>query len=112
MATDMYISFAVSGNPDVVIDVDEDVAGVVPAAIEPGEIVRKAAHSLDEAMSTIRPVIATAIAQCRTLAEVPDEVSISFGLKFSADFGAIVAKAGGEASVVINATWRRTNSGR
>ena len=43
----------------------------------------------------------------KKLSDPPDEVEVSFGLKLDAEAGAVVAKAGTEASINVKLTWER-----
>jgi hypothetical protein len=108
---DMYVSFATADDIDIVVEVDEDNSGVVPASVSPGDIARKAKHSLDDAMGTVQPVISSVFEHCRALSTDLDEISVSFGLKFSADLGAILTKVGAEANLTVNAIWKRSGGG-
>ena len=41
----------------------------------------------------------------------PQELQLSFGLKFSAKAGMVIASADAEATMVLKATWKPTNEG-
>jgi NTP-dependent ternary system trypsin peptidase co-occuring protein len=41
------------------------------------------------------------------MAEPPDEIAIEFGVKLSADVGAIIARTGGEANFKISLRWQK-----
>ena len=41
------------------------------------------------------------------MTEIPDEIELEFSVKFSADAGVIIAKAGAEASATITLTWKK-----
>jgi hypothetical protein len=45
--------------------------------------------------------------QLRSLAEPPDEVAVEFGVKMSAETGAVIAKASTEANFKISLSWKK-----
>jgi len=89
----------------VEVDVDENEQdGIVPAA-RPGEVVARAAQSFEAALGNIKPAASAIIAKLRSLSDAPDEVQVEFGLKLSAEAGAIVAAAGAEANYTVTLKW-------
>ena len=63
-------------------------------------------------MEKVRYAAEGILHQLRSLAEPPDEVEVEFGVKMSAEPGAIIAKASTEANFKINLTWKKDASNR
>jgi len=90
----------------VVVEMDEPVSGVTQAA-RPGEVAAKASQTFEDAMDRIRPIATTLVSKVRDLADPPDEAEFEFGLKLTAEAGAILTSAGGEAHCKVTLTWKR-----
>ena len=102
------IEFPLEDGGSIVVEVDEpEPPGGVVRAARPGEVAEKARQSFEAAMERIRPVAGTLIAKLRGLHDPPDEVEVEFGLKMSAEAGAVVAAAGAEANYKVTLTWKR-----
>lgn len=68
-----------------------------------GDLAIKAKQSFSEALDTVRPVAETVMRKLRGMNA--DEIEVKFGLKLSADAGAIFTSVGGEASFEITLKW-------
>ncbi len=101
---------------EILIDTDapilvefEPAAGLRKAARTPEEAVQEAARALNRAMGLIhhmaRRVARTVSAV--PVAERPHQAEVTFGLKLDAEAGAVIAKAGMEASINVKLTWER-----
>lgn len=88
----------------VEVDVPEE-AGMVPAAR--GEVVQRAQQTFEAALEKVRPAAQAIIRKLRALHDPPDEIEVEFGLKMSAEAGAIVAAGGVEANYKVTLTWKR-----
>jgi hypothetical protein len=81
--------------------------GVQQVALTPADMAEKSEKALDSAMNTIHQMAGRVSAALDTLAEHrPNEVEVEFGLKLDAEAGALIAKAGIEASVNVKLTWK------
>ena len=101
-----YIQFPTADGGTILVEVEEPEGAVVPAA-RAGGVPEKARQTFEAAMERIRPVAGTLIAKLRGLHDPPDEVEVEFGLKMSAEAGAVVAAAGAEANYKVTLTWKR-----
>ena len=102
------IEFDLEDGGSIVVEVDEPEApGGVMRAARPGEVMEKAHQSFEAALDRIRPAASTIIKKLRGLHDPPDEVEVEFGLKMSAEAGAVVAAAGAEANYKVTLTWKR-----
>jgi hypothetical protein len=102
------IEFRLEGGGAVVVEMDEEQAGLVPAGRRPGEIAREAAQTFEEAIASIRPAAQVIAQELRSLK--PDELGIEIGIKLTAEAGAIIAKAGGEANFKVTLKWTLEHS--
>jgi hypothetical protein len=73
--------------------------------------VLKAQQSFEEALDKIKPVASTLISKLRGLNTPADEVEVKFGLKLTADAGAIFTSVGGEVSYEITLKWNQPKAG-
>jgi hypothetical protein len=89
----------------IVFEVDEaSQLGTVPAG-RAGEIVAEANKTLESALDEI---VKGAKVVFNKLYEIrPSELTIEFGIKVTAEAGAIFSKVGGEANFDIKATWKK-----
>jgi len=101
--TAKIVSLKIVGGQDLLVEVDEPATtGVKPVGIGPrGEIdFAGALNNIKSAAAQLRETLAS-------LATPPDNCEISFGIKFSASAGVILAKAGTEANFQIKMSWAK-----
>lgn len=90
----------------VLVEVEDHEDGIVRSA-RPGEVVATAAESLQASLDRIRPVAGALVAKLRDLADRPEEITVEFGIKWSAQAGVIVAQAASEANFKVALRWAR-----
>ncbi|MEO3814135.1 CU044_2847 family protein [Sphaerisporangium sp. B11E5] len=79
--------------------------GVGPErAARPGKIVSAGIASLEEALQPVRDAARATLATFRGTG--PDEVEIEFGVKITAEAGAVIARTGVEGHLVVKLIWR------
>lgn len=83
--------------------------GVHKVVFTPANLAEKSSKAVEGALSTIHSMGEKVVATIERLTKVPSEVEVSFGIKFDAESGAIIAKAGVEASISVKLTWKRPN---
>jgi len=66
-------------------------------------------ETFEAALDKIKPVASTIISKFRDLNQPADEVEVKFGLKLTADAGAVFASVGGEVSYEITLKWSSHN---
>ena len=71
------------------------------------ELAEKSAQALDKAMDTVRGMAVRSVKAVKDLTDPPDNIEVEFGIKLDAEAGAMVAKAGTEASFNVTLTWQR-----
>jgi hypothetical protein len=100
------ISFALPGDDVVLVEVEADGPEISPVS-RGGDVIRSAATSLDDALRQVRKAASTALANFREMDVRPDEVQVEFGVKLTAQAGAVIAKTGVEGHLKIKLTWTR-----
>ena len=104
------VEFELEEGGTIFVEVDmPEEPGMVPAAR--GEVVQRAQQTFEAALEKIRPAAQAIIRKLRGLHDPPDEIEVEFGLKMSAEAGAMVAAAGVEANYKVTLTWRREEPG-
>ncbi|MEV4799045.1 CU044_2847 family protein [Nonomuraea sp. NPDC049421] len=79
--------------------------GLRQVALSAPEAVERSAEAIEQAMGTIRGMAERVRETVAGLAVCPDGVQVEFGIKFDAEAGAVIAKAGVEAAVTVTLTW-------
>jgi len=103
------VEFPLQDGNSIIVEVDEPGdAGLVRAA-RPGEIVAKAQQSFEDALDQVKPAASAIIAKLRNLHDGPDEISVEFGIKLSAEAGAFIAAAGIEANYKVALKWSKSS---
>ncbi len=77
----------------------EDLAGIGD------EVIQKASQSLEKSLSGIKAIGDAVINKVKSFNEPADEVEVKFGIKMSADLGAVIAKGSGEVNYEITLKW-------
>jgi len=81
----------------------DDRIGLAP------QVTTRAQRSFNAAIAKIRPVANAVIGQVRSFNEPADEVEVRFGLKMSAEFGAVIASGNAEVHYEITLKWKPNN---
>lgn len=89
----------------MVVEVDEEQAGPVPAGRGPGEIVARATEGFEDAISGALAGARALFDQLRSV-NAPDEVVVEFGLKVTGEAGIVFSKVGGEGNFNVTLTWK------
>jgi Trypsin-co-occurring domain 1 len=69
-------------------------------------LVGRAERTFEAALQPIRTVAEGVIGELSSMARRPDEVTVEFGLEFTADTSAVLASATASANVSVHLTWR------
>ncbi|HEY8201058.1 MAG TPA: CU044_2847 family protein [Actinomycetota bacterium] len=105
------VEFPQEDGTSLVVEIDETVpeGGVVRAA-RPGEIAEKATQTFEAALSKIKPMAEAIFTTLKDLAQCPEQIQVEFGVKITANAGAVLASAGVEGNYKVTLTW--TPAGR
>ncbi len=94
------------------VEVEEpDNVTIERVALPFGREAIKAQQTFEEALEKVKPVASTIISRLRDLNTPADEVEVKFGLKLTADVGAIFTSVGGEVSYEITLKWNQNKAG-
>lgn len=81
--------------------------GFSEVSSSPVDVARKSAEALNEAMDTIQQMAQRVNATIKQLNEPPAVVEVDFGIKFTSEMGAVIAKAGIDCNINIKLTWKQ-----
>ncbi len=103
------VEYSLEDGTKFLIEVDEpeSTPAVERVALPSGQLVLKAQQSFEEALEKVKPVASTIISKLRNLNTPADEVEVKFGLKLTAEAGAIFSSVGGEVSYEITLKWKQ-----
>ncbi|MFS0518316.1 CU044_2847 family protein [Nostoc sp. UIC 10607] len=100
------VAFSLENGDTVLIEVDEPVPGDERIGLRE-EIVQKATQTFESALDKVKPVANAIMAKVRSLPQPADEVEVKFGIKISAELGAVVASGSSEVNYEITLKWKR-----
>jgi len=98
------IKYEMSDGQPVVFEVSEEQTGITFAS-NPGEIVGKAADTLESALDNVKPAVLAVVDKFRQFAGHPDAITIEFGIDLTLKAGAIVAAAAAEGHFKVSVSW-------
>lgn len=90
--------------PEVLVDFPP-TAGLKDVSSKPEALAQRSAAALDSAMDAIRSMAARINSTTGTLTQRPSAVEVEFGIKLDAAAGALIARTGAEAHIVVKLTW-------
>ena len=88
----------------VVVEIEEPPSGVVKVG-RAGEIAGRAAQSLEAALNSVTPAARSALSKLREAG--PDGVILEFGLRLTAEAGAVITRTTGECNFKVTLRWER-----
>ena len=71
------------------------------------DLLQKTEQTFESALDRVKPIANTIINKLRSLNQPADEVEVKFGIKMSAEAGAIIASAGVEGNYEITLKWKQ-----
>jgi hypothetical protein len=89
---------------EIVVEMDDAPTGVVKAG-RPGQIVGKAAQTLEAALESVTPAAQSILAKLRQAG--PHEITVEFGLTLTAEAGAVIAKTASGCHLNVTLRWER-----
>ena len=101
------VEFPLETGGSVLVDVTGHHTGPVTRGLKGTDVVERARQTFEEAVGRVQPAVEGVITQLRSLAEVPDEVHVEFGLDLHAEAGAFIAAVSTTANFTVALTWRR-----
>jgi hypothetical protein len=104
-----YVEFELSDGSKVLMETDDVESGIVKTGI--GDVAKRAGVTFDQAVESAHKAARVVLDKIRSMADSPDEIEITFGLKASGELGnIIVAKAGIEASYSVRVKWKKAET--
>jgi hypothetical protein len=98
------VEVPVENGESVLFAIRETEYGAVPTA-KPGQVAARAAESLQNALSRVRPAAEAVLATFQDLPERPAKVSVRFGITFTATAQVVIAEAAAEAHFEVTLEW-------
>ena len=94
-------------NQPILIELDDSVhvGGMVEVSAASGAV-GKAKKNFEDSLDTIEEVANAVQKKVNSSSSKPAEIKVEFGLKFSAEAGAIIAKTAVEAHIKLTLTWK------
>lgn len=99
------VRFEVAPGRDVLVETDDVDAGLIPVKRNYDDGFVEAGSAFTEHISSIRDAVRDALKELRKIN--PDEVTVSFGIKFTAEAGAVIAKTSVEGTLGVEMAWHR-----
>ena len=101
------IEFPLDDDDSILVEVEELPPSELVANYPGQQVVVQAKTSFADAMDKIKPVAANIIGKVRELKDSPDEVEVKFGVKMTAEMGAVIASANVEGNYEITLKWKK-----
>ncbi|MEO5953178.1 MAG: CU044_2847 family protein [Chloroflexia bacterium] len=109
------VEFATEDGGSILVEIEDDLRVGSGATLRGGaasNMIEKARVSYEEALDKIKGAAGMIITKMRSLPDSPDEIGVDFGIKLSADIGAILASTSAEAQFTLHLVWRRAEGTR
>ncbi len=104
------IEFPLENGGTILIEVEEPISDSgIDRAGRLGEIAERAAQTLEATLEPVKPAAEAILKFLTSLSQQPQEMEVEFGLKVTAESGAIIAKGTLEANFVVRLKWAREN---
>ena len=100
------VEFPLENGDSILVEVDEPALTDDRIGIR-DELVQKAHQTFESALNKVEPVANAVITKVRSLNQPADEVEVKFGVKMSAELGAVIASGNGEVNYEITLKWNR-----
>ena len=104
------VEFPTEDGGFILVEVDDDLRFGSGPTLRGGPasmVIEKAQITYEAALDKIKGAAEVIITKMRALSDSPDEISVEFGIKLSADIGAILASTSAEAQFTLQLTWKR-----
>ena len=95
----------------VLVEAAEVQTGPVTRGGRAEELVKDAGSTLEGALDQLGPIVKGVVTRLREAADWPDEVTVEFSIRLSADANVIIARTAGEANFRISMSWSRSEAG-
>lgn len=104
------VEFTLPDGSSIFAEVDQPPEHDGLVGVNPTEMAVKAQQTFDQALENVKPIASTIISKLRELNQPADEVEVKFGIKLTAEAGAVIAMAGAEVNYEITLKWKQDSS--
>jgi Trypsin-co-occurring domain 1 len=102
------VEFPLESGGTVLVDVAPDSArSPVRRGLSTEGLVTRADQTLEAALTRVKPAAAALVEGLRSVADPPDQIEVTFGIRLSGEAGAVVAKTAAEANFSVALRWSR-----
>jgi hypothetical protein len=103
------VEFPLESGGFVLVEVDEPAP--TDDRISLGdEVTQKARQTFESTLEKVKPVANAIMTKVRSLNEPADEVEVKFGIKMSAELGAVIASGSAEVNYELTLKWQRKSN--
>lgn len=97
----------VENDDDIILVEFRDESGLSSVSIDPEELIRKSQVAIERSMKTMQSMGKKAIKTIQSIpvSERPSTFQFQFGINLNGEAGALIAKVGAEASIIVTMTW-------
>ncbi|MCX4844376.1 CU044_2847 family protein [Streptomyces sp. NBC_00893] len=99
------MEFTTESGATVTVEVDRHTQGAQLVALGDDNTLARAGRTFDSALTGIRSAAESALAVFRDGALKPDGVELEFGVKITAEAGAVIARSAVEGHLTVKLSW-------
>jgi len=100
------VEFPLENGDSILVEVDKQAP--TDDRISLGdEVAQKAQQTFESALEKVKPVANAIMTKVRSLNEPADEVEVKFGIKMSAELGAVIASGSAEVNYEVTLKWQQ-----
>jgi hypothetical protein len=103
------VEFPVAGGGTLLVEVDDPQVGTRPVSRSAAE---RAKENFAVVVAQVKPGVEALMTQLQDLASRPEQVSLEFGIKFTAGADALIAKTSVEGNIKVTMTWKSGSDNR
>ena len=102
------VRYRLDNESTVLFEVDGDASGVGRVSRATDGVV-EATHRLEESLDSVRDAARASLRALQALS--PQKLELEFGVKLTAEAGALIAKTAGEGHFVVKVVWEPEDAG-
>jgi hypothetical protein len=111
MSVKRYVQYINADGSAILVEVEDETAAAltgtrVPAGGTVDKKIEVAGESLQHALGPIKTVVQSVINEIASLTQLPEEVTVEFGIKLAGTVGVVLASGSAEANLTLTMTWR------
>jgi hypothetical protein len=106
--------FQIAEDEEIILVEFAPVPGVRSVSLSPKDALEKSQEAIEDALKKMRGMAKKTVRAIKEMpiTERPGTIAVSFGLKLTAEGGAVLAKAGVEAGINVTMSWTHAASAR